>query len=140
LAAGVLRPEDGALSLLVTNVAGPARLYKNIVRYRGHWLLVRPAVPCLTNSKAHRDAHGAMVIVDAGGRKQVRLASPAQSYLCSCDARAHFGLGDAATVDAIEVEWPDGSAELFPGGPSDRLVTLRQGEGRRKETGQAKQP
>jgi hypothetical protein len=140
LAAGVLRPDDGALSLLVTNVAGPARLYKNIVRDRGHWLLVRPLVPCPANSKVHRDAHGAMVTVRVGGRTQVRLASPAQSYLCSCDSRAHFGLGDAATVDAIGVQWPDGSAEVFPGGASDRLVTLRQGEGRRKETGQATQP
>ena len=58
LAAGVLRPEDGALALLVTNVAGPARLYKNIVPDRGHWLLVRALVPCPPNPKVHRDAHG----------------------------------------------------------------------------------
>ena len=107
---------------------------------RGHWLLVRAVVPCPPQPKVDRDAHGALVTVYAGGRKQVRLASPAQSYLCSCDPRAHFGLGAAAKVDAIEVDWPDGSAEVFPGCASDRLVTLRQGEGRRRDGPQAKQP
>jgi len=129
LAAGMLAPDDGAPALLVTAAAGPARLYKNIARPRGRWLVVRPVVPCSPDGKTVRDAHGALVTVRAGERAWVRLASPAQSYLCSCDPRPHFGLGDAAGVDAIDVTWPDGSAERFPGGPSDRLVTLRQGDG-----------
>jgi hypothetical protein len=132
LAAGMLRPEDGTLSLLVTTVAGPARLYKNIARERGHWLVVRPMVACPGNAKIHRDAHGALVTVRAAERTWVRLASPAQSYLCSCDPRAHFGLGDAAQVDAVEIDWPDGTREVFPSGAADRLVTVRQGEGRSK--------
>src|SRR5262249_47187114 len=32
---------DGALDLLVTSLAGPARLYRNVAPDRGHWLLVR---------------------------------------------------------------------------------------------------
>ena len=32
---------DGALDLLVTTIAGPARLYRNVAPKRGHWLLVR---------------------------------------------------------------------------------------------------
>ncbi|MCI0682935.1 MAG: CRTAC1 family protein [Gemmataceae bacterium] len=130
LAAGMLRPEDGTLSLLVTTVAGPARLYKNVVPERGHWLAVRPLVACAGNPNAHRDAHGALVTVRVGGRTMIRLASPAQSYLCSCDPRVHFGLGAATHADAIEIDWPDGAREVFPGGAGDRLVTLRQGEGR----------
>ena len=70
--------------------------------------------------------------VRAGERTWVRLASPAQSYLCSCDPRAHFGLGEAAHLDAVEIDWPDGTREVFPGGAADRLVTVRQGEGRTK--------
>lgn len=132
LAAGMLRPDDGTLSLLVTTIAGPARLYKNVVPQRGHWLMVRPLVSCPGNPKAHRDAHGALVTVRAGDRTLICLASPAQSYLCSCDPRAHFGLGSAAQVDAIEVDWPDGVREVFPGCASDQLVNLRQGEGRNK--------
>jgi hypothetical protein len=115
---------DGALDLLVTAVAGPARLYRNVAPRRGHWLLVRAFDPAL-----RRDAFGAEITVEAGQRRWRRWLNPGYSYLCSNDPRAHFGLGDAERVDAIEVVWPDGTVESFPGGPTDRLVVLRKGEG-----------
>src|SRR5205823_6374056 len=45
---------DGALALLVTAVAGRARLYRNVAPNRGHWLMVRAVDPALK-----RDAYGA---------------------------------------------------------------------------------
>jgi hypothetical protein len=33
-------------------------------------------------------------------------------------------------VDGIEVLWPDGMHEAFPGGPVDRALELRKGQGR----------
>jgi hypothetical protein len=117
---------SGALDLLVTETAGPARLFRNVVPDRGHWLLVRAFDPAL-----HRDAYGAEVTVRAGGRTWVRLASADGSYLCSGDPRAHFGLGEAAEVDSIRVLWPDGNREQFPGGPADRRLELRKGSGER---------
>jgi hypothetical protein len=116
---------SGALSLLVTTVGGPARLYRNVVPQRGHWLLVRALDPNL-----RRDAVGASVTVLAGPRRWTGLIQPAQSYLCSCDPRAHFGLGTLTRVDAVQVLWPDGLAEAFPGGPVDRQLVLRRGEGK----------
>jgi hypothetical protein len=139
LAAGMLTPGDGSPALLVTAAAGPARLYKNILQERGHWLVVRPVIACTADGKTVRDAHGALVTVRSGQREWVRLASPAQSYLCSCDPRPHFGLGKLNRVDAIDVSWPDGKAERFPGGAADRLITLRQGDGEAILT-KAKQP
>jgi hypothetical protein len=35
-------------------------------------------------------------------------------------------------VDEIEILWPDGSTEAFPGGIVDRNLVLRKGEGKRK--------
>ncbi len=116
---------DGALDLLVTTAAGPARLYRNVAPNRGHWLMVRALDPAL-----QRDAYGAEVTVRAGGRRWRRWLNPGSSYLCSNDPRAHFGLGTAERVDAVEVLWPDGAAEVFPGGAADRVVVLRKGEGK----------
>jgi hypothetical protein len=116
---------DGALDLLVTSVAGPARLYRNVAPKRGHWLMIRALDPAL-----HRDAYGAEITVRAGGRRWVQYANPGYSYLCSNDPRAHFGLGQAARVDEIQVLWPDGSAEIFPGGATDQALVLRKGEGK----------
>jgi hypothetical protein len=117
---------DGAIDLLVTGVAGPARLYRNVAPKRGHWLMVQALDPAL-----HRDAYGAEVTVEAGGRRWLGLINPGSSYLCSNDPRAHFGLGTAARVDALRVVWPDGTEEVFSECAADRAVVLRKGEGRR---------
>jgi hypothetical protein len=116
---------DGALDLLVTTIAGPARLYRNVSPKRGHWLLIRALDPALK-----RDAYGADITVYAGGRHWQRSINPSYSYLCSNDPRAHFGLGQVERVDSIEVIWPDGTAEGFPGQSVDQIVVLRKGEGK----------
>ncbi|MFO0877732.1 MAG: CRTAC1 family protein [Gemmataceae bacterium] len=115
---------DGALDLLITSIGGPVRLLRNVAPERGHWLLVRAVDPRLK-----RDALGAEIIVQTGTTKHVAWIQPGQSYLSSIDPRAHLGLGDATTYDQIRVRWPDGLHESFPGGPADRLLTLRRGEG-----------
>jgi hypothetical protein len=122
---------DGAPDLLLTTVAGPARLLLNRAPGRGHWLTVRAFDPA-----CKRDAAGAVVTVRAGGRRWVRRADPAGSYLSSGDPRAQFGLGAAAAVEAVDVAWPDGSREEFAGGPADRAVVLRKGEGRPAAAGE----
>jgi hypothetical protein len=116
---------DGAPDLLVTAVAGRARLLLNRAPHRGHWLLVRAFDPAL-----HRDAVGAAVTVRAGARRWLRRADPSCGYLCSGDPRALFGLGAAAAVDAVEVRWPDGAREAFAGGPADQALTVEKGKGR----------
>ncbi len=116
---------DGAPDLLVTAIGGRARLFKNVVPNRGHWLGIRALDP-----QRNRDAYGAEVVVRAGSRHWVRALNPAQSYLCSSSPVAHIGLGTANAITAIEVAWPDGKKEVFPGGGVDRVVELRQGTGR----------
>jgi hypothetical protein len=117
---------DGSLALLTTEVAGPARLYRNVAAGKGHWLEIRAVDP-----RYNRDAYGAEVVVRAAGKSWVRWIDAGGSYLCSSDPRAHFGLGKADKVDEIRVRWPDGCKETFAGGPADRLCVLKRGEGKR---------
>jgi hypothetical protein len=118
---------DGALDLLVTTVGQRARLFRNVAPNRGHWLLVRAL---LDRAHGQRDAYGATVTVVTGQRRWSRLVNPGYSYLCSSDPRAHFGLGNVRSVDALLVTWPDGKREQFLGGAADRPVVVRQGEGK----------
>ncbi len=119
---------DGGLDLLVTATDAPARLYRNAAPDRGRWLIVR----CVDPACGGRDAYGAEVTVRAGGRHGVRWLNPGYSYLCGNDPRAHFGLGGAEKVAAVEVVWPDGSEEVFPGGPAGRVLVVRKGEGQKR--------
>ncbi|HXG46670.1 MAG TPA: CRTAC1 family protein, partial [Methylomirabilota bacterium] len=119
---------DGDLDLLATSTGGPVQLFRNVSPKRGHWLMVRALDP----ARGGRDAIGAEVRVRAGGRTFAEWVQPSASYLASHDPRVHFGLGEAPAVEAIEVLWPDGLLERFPGGAVDRHLTLRRGEGKRE--------
>src|SRR5207253_9133054 len=116
------------VDLLVTSIAGRARLYRNVAPRKGHWLSVRAVDPALK-----RDAFGAEIRVRAGKRTWLRSFHPTESYLCSSEPRAHFGLGDATQVD-IEVRWPDGSREAFPAYAVDQRVELQKGKGQALKT------
>jgi hypothetical protein len=51
------------------------------------------------------------------------------SYISQNDLRVHFGLGDAARVDRIEVRWPNGLSESWPDVAADRILELVEGTG-----------
>lgn len=116
---------DGAPDLVFGGIGGPARVYRNLNSGRGHWLAVRLVDP----ARGKRDAIGAEAVVKAGGRNWWAVLQPATSYLSSHEPVLHYGLGQAAQINAIEVAWPDGTRESFPGGPANRRVTLEQGRG-----------
>jgi hypothetical protein len=117
---------DGRLDLLSTGIGGPVRLCRNIANSGGHWLGVRAVDPALGG----RDAYGAEVRVHAGGREWWRPIQAASSYASSQDPRAHFGLGAIKSIDRIDVRWPDGLEEAFPGEGIDRYLILQRGTGR----------
>lgn len=116
---------DGGPDLVVTRLAAPARVYRNVAP-RGHWLLVHPRLP----QHGDRDAYGAEIRITAGGTVRTAWINPSQSYLCSNDPRAHFGLGSHSRVEAIEVVWPDGAEEAFGPADANQVITVRQGSGR----------
>ena len=116
---------DGDLDILLTNANGPARLYRNDIPDKGNWLKLRVADPAL-----NRDAIGATVRIRIGDIWQTRPVVHATSYLSSIDAQVHFGLGPAQAVDEIDVIWPDGARERFPGIPANHSSVIRKGTGR----------
>ena len=117
---------DGDIDLLISNVAGPARLYENIAERRGHWLSVRAIDP-----RWNRDAYGARIVVNAGDVQLVSHVLTSTGYLATHDPRVHFGLGPTTTVNHVDVYWPDEQSgfERFPGGAVDQFLTLRRGTG-----------
>jgi hypothetical protein len=48
-------------------------------------------------------------------------------YLSQSDLRLHFGVGQAKTIDKVEVRWQAGSTQVFENVSVDRFYKLKQG-------------
>ncbi len=118
---------DGDIDLLVTNCAGPARLYRNDFPKLGGWLTISAIDPALK-----RAAIGAQIQVQIGNRWLTRELNPSAGYLGCNDLRVHVGLSNAPRYDAIRVYWPHGAMEVeeFPGGTINQSIVLMRGSGR----------
>jgi hypothetical protein len=83
----------------------------------------------LLGTRSNRSAIGARVAVTAGGRRQVREVLSGSSYISQSDLRQHFGLGQAKSVDQIEVRWPSGLIDRLPGVDADQFIAVEEGRG-----------
>jgi enediyne biosynthesis protein E4 len=99
-------------------------LLHNIVKPRGHWMMLRVL------EEHGRDALGAEVTMTIGARTIHRDVRAASSYLASNDPRVHVGLGNETMVRDVIVRWPNGAQERFGDLPADRIAVLRRGSGR----------
>jgi hypothetical protein len=117
---------DGAVDILVTNNNGPVRLLHNDIQPKQHWLEVR-----LQGVRSNRSGLGARVGVLRDGAEPLwRRVHTDSSYLSASDPRVHFGLGTSASVQRLEVRWPEGVEESWDDVQGDRVVALRQGSGK----------
>lgn len=112
---------DGDLDLILTQVGGPPSLLRNDQSTGHHWLTVR-----LRGRAPNTEVLGAVVTLEAGGRRQQRTLSRNRSYLSQTSAILHFGLGSADSVQHLEVRWPDGSMEQVKVEGVDRRIEIRQ--------------
>jgi hypothetical protein len=106
---------DGRLDLVVANFNDRPSLLMNRApkrRYVG-FRLVGTASP--------RDATGAIVKVRSDARWIVRQVSSATGYLAQSSRTLHFGLGDSASIDAVEIRWPSGLVQSLPPPPVDAV-------------------
>lgn len=125
LASGDL-DNDGCIDLVMVALDRPLVYFHNQSRTPScHYLTLQ-----LQGTRSNRDAVGAVVTVVTGQHRQRAERSGGGSYLSASAARLHFGLGAATSVDAVEVRWPSGQVQQFPGLPADRAYRLVEGAGR----------
>ena len=120
---------DGAVDALVMVNDGAPLLLRNRAGRGNHWLGLR-----LAGRKANIDAIGAVVTYRAGALKRRRIQPGGGSFLSAHDPRMVLGLGQATSVDSLEVRWPQpgGGVERFENLPADRYITIVEGEGKWK--------
>ena len=112
---------DGDLDLVIHAIGNRVRVFENRAA-KGHWLSV-------SVSESYGLAYGAQVTLVDGDSRSIRAFAPSSSYASWNEPRLHFGLGARTAYDALEVRWPDGTLERFPGGSTNRRVDLVRGNG-----------
>lgn len=115
---------DGDVDALVMNMDETASLLRNDLASAlqpRHWVRLK-----LEGTRSNRSAIGALVTVEAGGRRQTQGVFSQSSFLSQNDFRLHFGLGAATKIDRVIVVWPHGERQEFPGPPVDRATVLRE--------------
>ncbi len=120
---------DGDVDILIINLNEPPSLLRNDLKGNQNWLKVK-----LEGVKSNRSAIGARVLVRYGGKVQAQAVLSQSSFYSSNDPRLHFGLG-ASTTAQVEVYWPNGLVEQFPGIKANQWLKLREGSGARPRAG-----
>ena len=114
---------DGDLDVLFTANGDRPRLFRNDLPDPDRGLRVR-----LIGAGRNRDALGAVVIVDADGRRQKRVIRTGGSYLSQSELTATFGLGSARKA-SVEVRWPMGRTEPIGELEAGFVYTIEEGVG-----------
>jgi hypothetical protein len=124
---------DGRTDVVLNPMNEPATVLRNRHETGHHWLGVELI------GRPYRDAVGARLTLEVGGRPMLRAVKGGGSYLSSGDRRVVFGLGSADAVGRLTVRWPSGATQSWDGLGVDRYWKLRQGE-ERPLTGPAPTP
>jgi len=118
---------DGNLDFVVFNVAGPPSVFINETNNANHRVLLR-----LVGTKSNRMGIGARVTVSTKEMQQVDEVHGGGGYNSSNDTRLHFGLGQSAIMNRIEVTWPSGVKQKFQNIPADAIYEIHEEQGLRK--------
>jgi hypothetical protein len=128
---------DGDVDVLVLNMNDRPSLLRNDGGNKNNWISIK-----LLGTKCNRTAVGARVRVTANGRTQMDEVHTGYSVMSQSDLRLHFGLGQAAKIDSIEVKWPTlvyetkggkqvevPQIERFTDIEANQFLTIKEGSG-----------
>ena len=101
-------------------------LYKN-PGHGNHWVKLQ-----LVGKSSNRFGVGArirLVLPTAvGGHREVHALVGSGGSFGASSLRPHLGLGEATSIELLEVRWPGGKPQQFRGLVADRTYELREGE------------
>ena len=97
--------------------------YHNLKAAQNHWLELE-----LTGVKSNRQGVGAQITVRAGELLVYREIKGSEGFGATSMFRQHFGLGQAAKMDSIEIRWPSGTTQTFRDVQSNQILRLKENE------------
>ena len=115
---------DGNVDLVVEDLTGKPMVLRNPGVPGRHWVSFE-----LGGTKSNRMAIGAQLKLVAGGMTQTGEIHSGGSYISMNDTRVHFGVGQATTIDSLEIRWPSGKVETIKDLQADKFYSILEGQG-----------
>jgi hypothetical protein len=113
---------DGKIDVVVTVLNGAPELLMNRTQNQNHWITMS-----LIGVRSNRDGLGTKVKISTPSGVQFNQATTAVGYNSSSSKEVHFGLGNAAAIDRIELQWPSGLVQTLTHVNADRKITVTEG-------------
>ncbi|HEX4945924.1 MAG TPA: CRTAC1 family protein [Blastocatellia bacterium] len=118
---------DGKVDVVMNNFNGTPTVLRNVTESKNHWLTLKLIGD--TKLKTPRDAIGSVAWVTIGKQRLRGDVISGAGYASQSDMKLHFGLGEAAKVDKVEISWANGKSEIVNINAVDRVWTVTQGKG-----------
>jgi hypothetical protein len=116
---------DGKMDVVVNCLDHTPVLLRNVSDDHNHWV----GLMLIGGPKSPRDAIGSTVYLTAGGIRQRGDVMSGGSFESSNDFRLHYGLGQATSVEKVEIRWSDGAKETYTLPGIDRYYAIEEGKG-----------
>ena len=112
---------DGRLDIVVSALSAPAEIWMNESPGSNHWLELR-----LEGTKSNRDAIGARIKIVTKSGAQYNHVTTSVGYASSSAGPVHFGLGQNASVDLVEIHWPSGVVQQLTNVPGNQVLKVKE--------------
>ena len=110
---------DGDVDVVINNSRAGPTLLRNDSAPKNHWLGIR-----LKGTHGNRNGVGASVRIISGDLSLIDEVHSGRGYQSHFGFYPHFGLGQRAQVDRIEVRWIGGKTQLIKNPLIDRIVEI----------------
>jgi hypothetical protein len=114
---------DGDMDFVINNINDEAFIYKNtLMNNRAsdkRYLTVK-----LIGDSLNRNGFGTWIELYYDGKKQVLEQTPYRGYLSSVQIDAHFGLGNASTIDSVVIKWQNGKEQMLQNIAANQTLTV----------------
>mgnify|MGYP001129902862 CR=1 FL=1 len=102
--------DDGDIDIVVNHMDEFPAILRNDTPGKNRWIRLK-----LVGTRSNRDAIGARVEVEAGGRTIVRQRKGGGSMQSTNDPRLLIGVGAVDSIDRLTVRWPSGAVSVRNG-------------------------
>lgn len=109
---------DGDLDLVVNNLGALSLLYENKTGHKNNYLRFNMAY------ESGKTGVGAKIILTHQGETQMRELLTTRGYQSASEPFMHFGTGSVATIEKVEIIWPDGKMQIMQNVPTNQVVNV----------------